>query len=78
MQIAVSRFAEMAALEEQVGDLTERLETRKLLDRAKGILMAGGLSEPDAFKRLQKQAMDKRKSLKDVAEAVITTHEIME
>ena len=78
MQIAVSRFAEMTALEEQVGDLTERLETRKLLDRAKGILMAGGLSEPEAFKRLQRQAMDKRKSLKEVAEAVITAHEVLE
>lgn len=78
MQIAVSRFAEMTALEGQVGDLTERLETRKLLDRAKGILMAGGLSEPDAFKRLQKQAMDKRRSLREVAEAVITAHEVME
>ena len=78
MQIAVSRFAEVAALEEQIGDLTERLETRKALDRAKGILMAGGLSEPEAFKRLQKLAMDRRKSLREVAEAVITAHEVME
>jgi two-component system, response regulator PdtaR len=78
MQIAVSRFAEVAALEAQVGDLTERLETRKALDRAKGILMAGGLSEPEAFKRLQKLAMDRRISLREVAEAVITAHEVME
>ncbi len=76
MQVAASRYAEMAALEQQVGDLTERLETRKALDRAKGILMAGGLSEPEAFKRLQKLAMDKRRSLKDVAEAVITADEL--
>jgi response regulator NasT len=78
MQIAVSRFAEVTALEEQIGDLSERLETRKALDRAKGILMAGGLGEPEAFKRLQKLAMDRRKSLREVAEAVITAHEVME
>ena len=76
MQVAASRYAELAALEQQVGDLNERLETRKLLDRAKGILMAAGLTEPDAFKRLQKLAMDKRKSLREVAEAVITAEEL--
>jgi two-component system, response regulator PdtaR len=76
MQVAASRYAEMAALEQQVGDLTERLETRKALDRAKGILMASGVSEPEAFKRLQKLAMDKRKSLREVAEAVITADEL--
>ena len=76
MQVAASRYAELAALEQQVGDLNERLETRKALDRAKGILMAGGLSEPEAFKRLQKLAMDKRKSLREVAEAVITAEEL--
>jgi AmiR/NasT family two-component response regulator len=78
MQVAVSRYAEMDLLTRQVGDLEERLETRKLLDRAKGLLMAGGLSEPEAFHRLQKLAMDKRKSLREVAEAVITAHEVME
>jgi len=76
MQVAASRYAEMAALEQQVDDLSERLETRKSLDRAKGILMAGGVSEPEAFKRLQKLAMDKRKSLREVAEAVITAQEL--
>ena len=78
MQVAVSRHAEMSLLAQQVGDLEERLETRKLLDRAKGLLMAGGLSEPEAFHRLQKLAMDKRKSLREVADAVITAHEAME
>jgi len=78
MQVAVSRYAEMGVLSQQVGDLEERLETRKLLDRAKGLLMANGLSEPEAFHRLQKLAMDKRKSLRDVAEAVITAHEALE
>ena len=76
MQVAASRYGELAALEQQVGDLSERLETRKALDRAKGILMAGGVSEPEAFRRLQKLAMDKRKSLREVAEAVITADEL--
>ena len=78
MQVAVSRYAEMTVLTQQVGDLEERLETRKLLDRAKGLLMANGLSEPEAFHRLQKLAMDKRKSLREVAEAVVTAHEALD
>lgn len=75
MAVAVSRFAESSALADEVQDLTERLETRKVLDRAKGILMSRGMSEPDAFKRLQKLAMDKRKSLREIAEAVIIASE---
>ncbi len=78
MQVAVSRYTEMNVLAQQVADLKERLETRKLLDRAKGLLMAGGVSEPEAFHRLQKLAMDKRKSLREVAEAVITAHQALE
>jgi two-component system, response regulator PdtaR len=75
MQVAVSRFAEARALEAEVADLEERLESRKAVERAKGVLMAKGLSEPDAFRRLQKLAMDKRMSLKQVAEAVILAAE---
>jgi AmiR/NasT family two-component response regulator len=75
MQIAVSRFAETRALAEEVSDLTERLETRKALDRAKGIMMARGMSEPEAFKRLQKLAMDKRKSLREIADAIVLAEE---
>jgi response regulator NasT len=71
MEVATSRFVEAAALEDQVKDLSERLETRKLVDRAKGRLMDQGLSEADAFAALQKLAMDKRLSLAKVAEAVI-------
>ena len=71
MQIAVSRFAEAKALADEVADLTQRLETRKAIDRAKGLLMAKGMSEPDAFRRLQKIAMDRRKTLREVAEALI-------
>ncbi|MRS11678.1 MAG: response regulator [Actinobacteria bacterium] len=71
MTVAVSRFAEARALEAEVEDLNDRLETRKSIDRAKGVLMAKGMTEPEAFRRLQKLAMDKRMSLKQVAEAVI-------
>jgi len=78
MQVAVSRYAESAALSREVADLTERLETRKVLDRAKGLLMERGMSEPEAFKRLQKLAMDKRKPLRDIAEAVILASEAHE
>ncbi len=75
MQIAVSRFAETDALTAEVADLEERLETRKVLDRAKGLLMRRGISEPEAFRRLQRLAMDKRKTLREVAEAVILAEE---
>lgn len=75
MQIAISRFAEANALAEEVADLTQRLETRKVVDRAKGILMSRGMNEPEAFKRLQRLAMDKRKSLQEIAEAVIIASE---
>ena len=71
-EIATTRHAQMIALQAEVLDLTERLETRKLIDRAKGILMkAMNLSEPDAFRWIQRTAMDKRVSMKQVAEAVI-------
>ncbi|MFM7890003.1 MAG: ANTAR domain-containing response regulator [Actinomycetota bacterium] len=72
IEIATTRHTQMIALQNEVADLTERLETRKLVDRAKGILMqAMRLSEPDAFKWIQRTAMDKRVSMKQVAEAVI-------
>ena len=72
IEIATTRHTQMIALQNEVADLTERLETRKLVDRAKGILMqAMKLSEPDAFKWIQRTAMDKRVSMKEVAEAVI-------
>jgi len=65
-------------LEKEVADLSERLETRKAVDRAKGMLMAKGLSEPEAFQRLQRLAMDKRKTLREIAEAVIVAEEALE
>ena len=71
MQVAVSRFSEARELEREVADLAERIETRKVVDRAKGVLMARGMTEPEAFRRLQKLAMDKRLPLRQVAEAVL-------
>lgn len=72
IEMAVSRFQELQLLEEQVTDLTERLETRKILDRAKGILQRDlGLSEPDAFRWIQRTAMDLRWSMREVAEGVV-------
>ena len=78
MSLAIARFAEASALAAEVEDLGERLETRKTVDRAKGILMARGMSEAEAFKRLQKLAMDKRKTLKEIAEAVVIANEAAE
>jgi len=72
IEIAISRHQQMKSLENEVKDLYERLETRKLIDRAKGILMkALNLSEPDAFSWIQKSAMDRRLSMKQIAQAVI-------
>ena len=73
VEMAVSRFAELQMLESEVADLTERLETRKLVDRAKSALQRQlELSEPDAFRWIQKTAMDLRLSMKQVAQGVIT------
>ncbi|MBA3529476.1 MAG: response regulator [Propionibacteriaceae bacterium] len=72
IEIAIGRFAEIQAVEAEVSDLTERLESRKAVDRAKGLLQTGlGLSEPEAFRWIQKTAMDLRKSMREVAEGVI-------
>ena len=73
IEIAISRHTQMKSLSEEVADLHERLETRKMIDRAKGILMkALNLSEPEAFSWIQKTAMDRRITMKEVAEAVIS------
>ena len=69
IEMAVSRFAELQLLEAEVADLTDRLETRKAVDRAKAVLQKQlGLSEPDAFRWIQKTAMDLRLSMRQVAE----------
>ena len=73
IEIAISRHTQMRSLAEEVADLHERLETRKIIDRAKGILMkALNLSEPEAFSWIQRAAMDRRLTMKEVAQAVIS------
>jgi response regulator NasT len=73
IEMARSRFAELRQLESEIGDLKERLETRKLVDRAKGVLQESlDLTEPDAFRWIQKTAMDLRLSMRQVAEGVVT------
>jgi AmiR/NasT family two-component response regulator len=72
IEMAASRFAEIVALESEVHDLADRLETRKLVERAKGILMEKqGMTEPEAFRWIQRTAMDRRTSMKMVASAVL-------
>ena len=76
IEIALSRFGEFRELESEVDDLQDQLETRKLVDRAKGILMdTQGLTEAAAFRRIQKMSMNTRKSMKEIAQAIILTHE---
>ena len=73
IEIAISRHLQMKTLAEEVADLHDRLETRKIIDRAKGILMAAlNLTEPQAFSWIQKAAMDRRLTMKEVAQAVIS------
>jgi response regulator NasT len=73
IEIAISRHTQMKSLADEVADLHERLETRKIIDRAKGILMkALNLSEPEAFSWIQRAAMDRRLTMKEVAQAVIS------
>ncbi|MGQ0775777.1 MAG: ANTAR domain-containing response regulator [Pseudonocardiales bacterium] len=72
VELAVSRFRELVALETEVAGLADRLETRKMVERAKGLLMARhGLTEPEAFRWIQRNAMDRRTTMKAVAQAVI-------
>lgn len=71
IEVAYARSIERVALRREVADLTERLETRKLLDQAKAILMGGGLSERDAFGHLQRKAMDERTSMKAIALSIL-------
>jgi len=72
IEVALSRFAEITELEREVADLGERLETRKLVERAKGLLQARhAMTEPEAFSWMQRAAMDRRTSMKRVAEVVL-------
>lgn len=71
VEMAVSRFTELTTLEREVGDLAGRLEARKLVDRAKGVLQTRGLSEPEAFRWIQRASMDQRRSMRAVAQGVL-------
>jgi response regulator NasT len=72
IEISLSRFAEIATLESEVAGLTDRLETRKAVERAKGALMtAYNMTEPQAFKWIQRTAMDHRMTMREVAERII-------
>ncbi len=76
IDIALARFQEFRELEKQVGDLQETLETRKIVDRAKGILMdTQHLTEAEAFRKIQKMSMNTRKPMKEIAEAIILAQE---
>jgi AmiR/NasT family two-component response regulator len=73
-EMAISRYAELVALESEVSDLTERLEARKLIERAKGLLQTThGLTEPEAFSWIQRAAMDKRLTMRAVADVIVAS-----
>lgn len=77
IELALTNYQELIRLEGQIKELKETLETRKVIERAKGILMETmGISETEAFKRIQKQSMNKRISMRAVAEAIILAHNL--
>jgi len=79
IEVALARFREFLEMQKQVDDLKEALETRKLVDRAKGILMdRQGLTEAEAFRKIQKMSMNNRKPMKEVAWAIILAHQVGE
>ena len=71
IELAIHKFIEVSNLKDENAKLKDALETRKLVDKAKGLLIAKGMSEPEAYRKMQKIAMDKRKSMKEVAEAIM-------
>lgn len=76
IELAVSRFSEVTELEREVANLSDRLETRKLVERAKGLLQSKqNMTEPEAFKWIQRAAMDRRTTMKRVAEVILETFE---
>ncbi len=77
IEIALARYMEFRALEDETRSLSEKLETRKIVERAKGLLMEKqGLSEQEAFRKIQKASMNNRKSMREVAEAILLTNEM--
>ncbi len=74
IELAFAHAEAMETLKEEVEDLKEIIESRKVIEKAKGVLMRNqGFSEPEAFRRMQKLAMDKRKSMRQIAEAILLT-----
>jgi AmiR/NasT family two-component response regulator len=79
MEVAISRYGEFAAVSAEAHELRETLETRKLIERAKGILMdRHGMKEQDAFRRIQVQSMNTRKTMREIAQAIIIASEVEE
>ena len=77
IEVAIARWEAFLKIEEQANDLEDKLETRKSVDRAKGILMDQyGLKEQEAFRRIQVQSMNTRKSMREIAEAIIIAHNV--
>jgi len=77
IEVTLARYSEFRALEEETKSLSEKLETRKVVERAKGLLMEKqGLSEQEAFRKIQKASMNNRKSMREVAEAILLTNEM--
>src|SRR5690606_19364159 len=77
VEIALARFEDLRSLRQRVLDLEDALETRKLVERAKGVLMdVHGLSESDAFRRMRRTSMDNRKPMREVAEAILLSHDL--
>jgi len=77
IEVALARFAEFRSLEDKVTSLEDQLITRKVVERAKGVLMEKqGLSEQEAFRKIQRASMNARKSMREVAEAILLTNEL--
>jgi len=78
IDVTLGRFREFRQLQGELGDLKEALEARKVIERAKGLLMERySLTEPEAFRRIQKRSMDTRKSMKEIAEAILLADEMI-
>ena len=77
IEVAIARFQELRALDKQLGDLQEAMETRKIVERAKGLLMeTQGLTEAEAFRRIQQLSMNTRKPMKEIAQALLLANQI--
>jgi response regulator NasT len=75
VDLAIHHFVEIAHLRQEVAKLKETLESRKFIEKAKGVLMQQGLSEQEAYRKIQRMAMNKRKTLTEVAQAILLTQE---